>query len=95
MISAFGTETGHTGTQQGAKMLLGGLLKGKKILRKRGGQQGCGDQDRREDGGTLHSSGSLLFPHPSLVCGFAFAACKAAWKECAAGGFRQVGVNLG
>lgn len=45
-------------------MLLGGLLKGKKLLRKRGKQQGCGDQGRRENGGTLHSSGSLFLPFP-------------------------------
>lgn len=77
-----GEETGHAGTQQGAKKLLGSLLKGKKLLRKRGKQQGCGDQGRWEDGGTLHSSGSLSFPLPTLVCGFAFAACKAVWKEC-------------
>lgn len=79
-------------------MILGGLLKGKKLMRKRGRgrKQECGDQGRREDGGTPHGSGSLFFFFlPSLVCGFAFAACKAAWKECAAGGFGQVGVNLG
>lgn len=42
-------------------MLLGELLKGKKLLRKRGREQGCGDQGRGEDGETLHSSVSLYF----------------------------------
>lgn len=44
-------------------MLLGVLLKGKKLLRKRGRgrQQGCGEQGRRGDGGTPHGSGSLFF----------------------------------
>lgn len=37
----------------------------------------------------------LFFFLPSFVCGFAFAACKTVWKECAAAGFRQVDVNLG
>lgn len=57
-------------------MLLGELLKGKKLLRKRGREQGCGDQGRGEDGGTLHGSVSLyFFFHPSQF-GLWFCICS-------------------
>lgn len=59
-------------------MLLGELLKGKKLLRKRGRERGCGDQGRGEDGGTLHSSVSLYFIfffHPSQF-GLWFCICS-------------------
>lgn len=63
LIFALGAETGHTGTKQGAKViLLGGLLKGKKLLRKRGRQQGCGGQGRKEDGGPCMVQAPFLFP---------------------------------